>query len=77
MNMVGMINVANSMAAVKKLVFDERKVSAKELHAALAANWEGYEEIRKMCLDAPKFGNGDPYVDSIARSCINSGPIPP
>jgi len=67
LNMVGMINVANSMAAVKKLVFDERKVSAKELHAALAANWEGYEEIRKMCLEAPKFGNGDPYVDSIAR----------
>ncbi|NLL58768.1 MAG: formate C-acetyltransferase, partial [Firmicutes bacterium] len=67
LNMVGMINVANSMAAVKKLVFDERKVSAKELQAALAANWEGYEEIRKMCLEAPKFGNGDSYVDSIAR----------
>ena len=59
--------MANSMAAVKKLVFDERKVSAKELQAALAANWEGYEEIRKMCLETPKFGNGDSYVDSIAR----------
>lgn len=66
LNMVGMINVANSMAAIKKLVFDERKVSTKELHAALAANWEGYEEIRKLCLEAPKFGNGNSYVDSIA-----------
>ncbi len=69
LNVVGMINVADSMAAVKKLVFDEEKVTKKELKAALAANWQGngYEEIRKMCLAAPKYGNGDPYVDSIAK----------
>ena len=68
LNVVGLINVADSMAAVKKLVFDEKKVSKKELKAALAANWQGngYGEIRKMCLAAPKYGNGDPYVDSIA-----------
>lgn len=67
LNMVGMINVANSLAAVKKLVFEEKKVAKKELLEALAANWEGYEKIRKMCLEAPKYGNGDPYVDSLAR----------
>ena len=68
LNVVGLINVADSMAAVKKLVFDEKKVTKKELKAALAANWQGngYGEIRKMCLAAPKYGNGDPYVDSIA-----------
>ncbi|HUV73779.1 MAG TPA: pyruvate formate lyase family protein [Anaerolineae bacterium] len=68
LNVVGMINVADSMAAVKKLVFDEQKVSKGEMKAAVAANWQGdgYEEIRKMCLAAPKYGNGDPYVDSIA-----------
>jgi pyruvate formate-lyase/glycerol dehydratase family glycyl radical enzyme len=68
LNVVGLINVADSMAAVKKLVFDEKKVMKKELKAALAANWQGngYGEIRKMCLAAPKYGNGDPYVDSIA-----------
>ncbi|MDO9534924.1 MAG: pyruvate formate lyase family protein [Bacillota bacterium] len=66
LNMVGMINVADSMAVVKKLVFEERKVSKKDLHAALAANWEGYEDIRRMCLAVPKFGNGDAFVDSIA-----------
>lgn len=66
LNMVGMINVANSLAAIKKLVFEERKVAKKELLEALAANWEGYEKIRKMCLEAPKYGNGDPYVDSLA-----------
>lgn len=69
LNLVGMINVADSMAAVKKLVFDEKKVTKKELKAALAANWQGdgYAEMRKMCLAAPKYGNGDYYVDSIAK----------
>jgi pyruvate formate-lyase/glycerol dehydratase family glycyl radical enzyme len=68
LNVVGMINVADSMAAVKKLVFEEKKVTKKELKAALEANWQGdgYEEIRKMCLSAPKYGNGDSYVDAIA-----------
>ena len=68
LNLVGMINVADSMAAVKKLVFDEKKITTKELKAALDANWEGngYGDMRKMCLNAPKFGNGDSYVDSIA-----------
>ena len=69
LNLVGMINVADSMAAVKKLIFDEKKVTKKKLKAALSANWQGngYEEIRKMCLAAPKYGNGDFYVDSIAK----------
>jgi formate C-acetyltransferase len=61
-----MMNVADSLAAVKKLVFDEKKYTMKELKAALAANWEGYEEMRKACLAAPKFGNDDDYADSIA-----------
>jgi len=68
LNVVGMINVADSMAAVKKLVFDEKRVTKKQLAAALKANWQGdgYAAIRKMCLAAPKYGNGDAYVDSIA-----------
>ena len=69
MNSVGMINVADSLAAVKKLVFDEKKVTLKELQAALAANWQGngYEKLRKMFLAAPKYGNDDDYADSIAQ----------
>ena len=64
----GMINVVDSLAAIKKLVFEEKKVTMKELKAALWANWQGdrYQEIRKMCLSVPKFGNDDDYVDSIA-----------
>jgi pyruvate formate-lyase/glycerol dehydratase family glycyl radical enzyme len=68
-NAVGMINVADSLAAVKKLVFDEKKVTMKELKTALAANWQGngYAEMRKLFVQAPKFGNDNDYVDSIAR----------
>ncbi|MFP4640901.1 MAG: pyruvate formate lyase family protein, partial [Dehalococcoidia bacterium] len=68
LNAVGMINVADSMAAVKKVVFDDEKVTMNELKKALAANWQGdgYEEMRKLFLSAPKFGNGDEYVDSVA-----------
>ena len=68
LNPGGMINVADSPAAVKKLVFEERKVTAKDLKSALAADRQGngYSEMRSMFLAAPKYGNGDEYVDSIA-----------
>lgn len=65
LNPVGMINVGNSMAAVKKLVFDEKKCTMEELCQALEADWQGYEELRKLCSEAPKYGNGDRYVDEI------------
>ncbi len=67
LNPVGMINVADSLAVVRQLVFEEKKIAMKVLSEALEADWEGYEEIRKMCLAAPKYGNGDERVDGIAR----------
>ncbi len=69
MNPVGMINVADSLAAIKRVVFDEKKVTMKQLKAALDANWQGEQnqEIHKMCLAVPKFGNDNDYVDSIAK----------
>jgi pyruvate formate-lyase/glycerol dehydratase family glycyl radical enzyme len=66
LNVVGMINVADSLAALKKLVFEDQVISKTEMLAALRADWAGYEPVRKLCLEAPKYGNGDPYVDSIA-----------
>jgi len=67
LNPVGMISAADSLAAVKSLVFDEKKIPAAELRKALSANWKGYENLRDMCVKAPKYGNGNPYADSIAR----------
>lgn len=65
-NPIGMINVANSLAAVKKLVFEDKAFTMQELYQAIQANWQGYEDMRRMCLQAPKFGNNDPFVDEIA-----------
>jgi formate C-acetyltransferase len=66
LNPVGMINVADSMAAVKKLVYEDKKVAMGDLKRALELDWQGCESLRKMCLEAPKYGNGDSYVDAIA-----------
>lgn len=66
----GIPNVANSLAAIKKLIFEEKRISGKELKEALLTNLEGTrgEEIRKMLLKAPKYGNNDDYVDLIAAN---------
>ena len=63
------VDLANSLAAVKKLVFDDKQITMKQLKEALSANFEGdgYGDIQKMCLEAPKHGNDDPYVDDIVR----------
>jgi len=66
MNPVGMICVVNSMAAVKKLVFDDKKYTMEQLYNAIEADWVGYEEMQKDFKDAPKFGNDDDYVDQFA-----------
>jgi len=61
----GSPDFANSLAAIKKLVFDEQKITMDELMKAVENNFEGYEDIRRMCLAAPKFGNDDDYVDEL------------
>jgi pyruvate formate-lyase/glycerol dehydratase family glycyl radical enzyme len=62
------IDVADSLMAVKKLVFEEKKLSMDELLKALDSNFDGKrgEEIRQMCLAQPKFGNDTEEVDRLA-----------
>lgn len=67
----GLATYADSMAAVKKLVFDERKYSLAALKEALDANWQGFEAIRKDCLAVPKYGNDIDYTDSIAAGIVD------
>jgi len=59
----GTVDVGNSLAAIKKVVFDDKKITMEQLCQALDNNFEGYEDIRKLCLAAPKFGNDDDYAD--------------
>lgn len=63
----GNTNVADSIAAMKKLVFDDKLISMKELLGTLKNNWKGREDLRQRFLRAPKFGNDDDYVDLIMR----------
>ncbi|MBI2958171.1 MAG: hypothetical protein HYY32_04935 [Chloroflexi bacterium] len=60
-------NVADSLVAIKKLVFEDKRISMDRLLGAIKANFEGdgNEDIRRMCLAAPKYGNDDDYVDGI------------
>ncbi len=67
---VGIANLGNSLAAIKKLVFEERKISKEELVNAIESDFEGMEgeKIRLMLLNfAPKFGNDDDYVDLLLK----------
>ena len=64
----GLVEAIDSLAAIKKLVFEERVVSMPELVDALDNDFEGREDLRQMLINkAPKFGNDDDYVDSIAE----------
>jgi formate C-acetyltransferase len=63
---IGGTNVADAITAIKKVVFEDKKVSLPELIAIMDKNWEGREDIRRACLAAPKFGNDDDYADLIA-----------
>jgi len=57
------VNAADSLAAIKKLVFEEQIVTMDDLIKACDANFEGYEYLHKKCLGVSKFGNDDDYVD--------------
>jgi formate C-acetyltransferase len=66
-NYAGIANLIDGLAAVCRCVFDEGSVTAVALLAALADDFAGDESVRRRLLDAPKFGNDDPYVDDIGR----------
>ncbi|SFI13468.1 formate C-acetyltransferase [Pseudobutyrivibrio sp. OR37] len=64
---IGFGTVADSLAAIKKCVYDDKTISWEELIQALNNNFEGAEAIRQRLLNSPKYGNDDEYVDSIAK----------
>ncbi len=60
-------SAVNSLASIKKIVFDEELVRLDELREILKSNWDGNERLRQYALNrVPKFGNDDDYVDQIA-----------
>ncbi len=66
MQPVGQVTLVNSLIAMKKLVFDDKKYTMAELLELLDSNWEGKEDVRQEYIQAPKFGNDDDYADLLA-----------
>ncbi|WHI00642.1 formate C-acetyltransferase/glycerol dehydratase family glycyl radical enzyme [Escherichia coli] len=65
---VGIANLGNSLAAVKKLVFEQGAIGQQQLAAALADDFEGltHEQLRQRLINgAPKYGNDDDTVDML------------
>lgn len=61
----GNTNCADSLSAIKKLVYDEQSVEPDALLQALRDNWQGHERLRRACKQAPKYGNDDPLADDV------------
>ncbi len=64
-------NVADSLAVLKKLVFDDKVVSKKAFLDALRNNFEGDETMRQLCVNrVPKYGNDIAWVDNIGAEWV-------
>ena len=78
----GLATLADSLAAVKKMIYEEQAATLEELRGILAQNWANAPQLRQRCLaSCPKFGNNDPLADDFAAEitqllaeCINGHP---
>ena len=70
---VGIANLADSLAAMKKVVFEDRAVTPARLWEAMQADFQGEENqrIRALLESAPKYGNDDDYVDQLVVDAYN------
>lgn len=69
----GLATAVDSLAAIKKVVFEDHLVSLSEMKDAVNANWEGYEDLRHIVSNrCPKFGNDEDEVDYMMSDLIAS-----
>jgi formate C-acetyltransferase len=65
--LVGFGTVIDSLAAIRRAVFDEQWLSLDQLNEALASNWRGHEALRARLIALPKFGHDEPVTNELAR----------
>lgn len=70
---IGFGTAADSLAAIKKTVFEDKTLTMEQVLTALDADYENAEIVRQRLLHAPKYGNDDPYADSIAKKIDRFG----
>jgi formate C-acetyltransferase len=68
---VGIANVANSLAALKKAVYEDGRYSIEDVLRALQRDFEGEEELLRALREAPKFGNDIDCVDELCREAAD------
>ncbi len=64
---MGLGTVVDSLSAIKKLVFEDKKLTIKQIVDAMDANFEGYEDVAALLKSAPCYGNNEEYADEIGR----------
>jgi formate C-acetyltransferase len=65
--LASLADAADSLGVIDKLIYRDRKITWDQLIKAVDANWEGYENIRQLCVNGvPKYGNDDDYADGWA-----------
>lgn len=72
---VGIANMADSLAAIKKLVFEEKKITPQQLWDAILDDYTSpaNQKIQNMLInDAPKYGNDNDYVDQLVVDVYNT-----
>lgn len=65
--LMGYGTVVDSLAAIKKLVYEDKVLTMQEVVDACKNNFKGHEVVRQYMLNAPKYGNNDEYADEIAK----------
>ena len=71
-NVVGIANVADSLATIKKLIYDDKLIKWKQIKSALRSNYKNCDELRHTILNkVPKYGNDDPYVDDLGALIVD------
>jgi len=64
---IGYGTVIDSLAAMKKLIFEDKALTMGELLDAMDRNFEGCEDLQHLLKSAPCYGNNDDYADAIAK----------
>jgi formate C-acetyltransferase len=71
--LAGMADTADSLGVIDRLIFREKKITWDELTQALKANWKGYDNLRRLCLNGvSKYGNDDDYADGWAAFVMDT-----
>ena len=64
---IGYGTVIDSLAAIKKVVFEDKLLTLEQVKTAMEHNFEGYEAERQLLQNAPAYGNDDSYADEIGK----------